>query len=163
MEDASIYDTDVFHVIGLLEELESLGGKSDLNTITSRTNMEYGDLQKIVKVSEKLGVVNTPGSDIELTESGKKIAVSNIHSRKEIFRNLLANTDIFKHLIAYIDTQPSKSITMEELENYVKTHIPRAELQQVIKGLLNYATFANLLRLNRRTNTISIPKPKIKS
>lgn len=160
MEDVSIYDTDIFHIIGLLEELESLGGKSDLNTITGRTNMEYGDLQKIVKVAEKLGVINTPESDIELTEYGKKIAVSDTLRRKEIFKNLLSGIDIFKQLIGYINSQPSKTISTEELENYIKMHIGGADLQPVIKGLLNYATFANLLRLNRRTNTISIPKSK---
>lgn len=160
MEEAFIYDTDIFHIIGLLEELESLGGKSDLNTITARTNMEYGDLQKIVKVSEKLGVISTPGADIELTESGKKIAVANTSSRKEIFKNILSNIDIFKQLLTYINEQPNKSISTQELENYVKVHFQGGEIQQIVKGLLNYATFANLLRINRRTNTVSIPKPK---
>ncbi len=155
-----IYEAEIFHVIGLLEELESLGGKSDLNTITTRTNMEYGDLQRVVKVAEKLGVVNTPGSDIELTDAGKKIAVSNTSLRKEIFRNILLDTDIFKNLLTYIENQPTKAISMEELENFIKMSIKGVDVQHAVKGLLNYTTFANILKYNRKNNTISLVKSK---
>ncbi len=160
MEEPFIYDTEIFHIIGLLEELESLGGKSDLNTIITRTNMEYGDLQKVVRVAEELGVVNTPGSDIELTETGKKIAVSTTPVRKEIFRNILMNREIFRNLVTYIENQPTKSISMEEFENFIKMTFKGGELQHIIKGLLNYTTFANLLKYSRKNNTVSFVKPK---
>lgn len=160
MEEPFIYETEIFHVIGLLEELESLGGKTDMNTLTTRTNMEYGELQKVLRVAEKLGVIYTPGSDVELTDLGKKIAVSNTPARKEIFKNILMNVDMFKNLITFIENRPSKSISIDELENFVKMFIVGEDSQNIIKGILNYTTFASMLKYNRKSNTISLVKAK---
>ncbi|MHB8510675.1 MAG: ABC transporter ATP-binding protein [Actinomycetota bacterium] len=70
---------------GLLEVLQSTGGKEDLPDLATELNFEVDDLLPLVDALEMLGFAKVQEADIEMTDEGRAFFEADILKSKEIF------------------------------------------------------------------------------
>src|SRR5271155_4526383 len=94
-----IPDCGLTLVFGLLELLEDRGGREDGYKIARDLNIRFGDLLKVMKAAEILGLVSTPAGDVQLEPLGKRFLEAGINDRKLIVREQLKKHGLFSYFI----------------------------------------------------------------
>ncbi len=69
-----IPDCSLTWVFGLLETLEDRGGRDDGYKIARDLQFKFGDLLKVMKAAEILGLVSTPAGDVVLEPLGQSVS-----------------------------------------------------------------------------------------
>ncbi|HSS08624.1 MAG TPA: nitrate/sulfonate/bicarbonate ABC transporter ATP-binding protein, partial [Acidimicrobiales bacterium] len=70
---------------GLLEILESVGGKADLPDLARELVFEVDDLLPLVDAAQLLGLADVHDADIELTKIGRDFVAADILTSKQLF------------------------------------------------------------------------------
>jgi NitT/TauT family transport system ATP-binding protein len=70
---------------GLLEILESVGGKADLPDLARELVFEVDDLLPLVDAAQLLGMADVHDADIELTKVGREFVAADILTSKQLF------------------------------------------------------------------------------
>ena len=91
-------DCGMTWVFGLLEMLEDRGGREDGYKIARDLNFKFGDLLKVMKTAEILGLVSTPAGDVVLEPLGKQFLDCQINERKLLIREQLKKHSLFSLL-----------------------------------------------------------------
>jgi NitT/TauT family transport system ATP-binding protein len=78
----SLPPVEVNRLLGLLEVLDTDGGKADIFVLTQQMREEFGSVIAIAKALEILGLVTTPGHNVVLTHAGKNLIESEAQDRK---------------------------------------------------------------------------------
>ena len=86
-------------LLGFVEVLDDLGGKSDVAGIASKQGLELDDLLPILESGEMLGLIQVSTGDVSITEKGHLFIVASPKVRKKMLRDVVINLDIFKKLI----------------------------------------------------------------
>jgi len=102
-------------LIGLLDLVNSLGGKVDLARISIMLQTDVDDLLPVVDVSEALGFIKVVDGDAELTEAGKKFVQATPSKKKLILRDAIKNIEPFATALKL--AHKSGEFTKEELIN----------------------------------------------
>ena len=111
-------------LIGFLEILDNLGGKSDVAKIASTQGLELDDLLPMLESGEMLNLVSVQSGDVSITEQGHLFIAASPKIRKKLLRSILVNLDLFKQLIDLIkDTEKGYIRKDEFLENFHNTNL----------------------------------------
>ncbi len=106
-------------LIGFLEILDNLGGKSDVAKIASTQGLELDDLLPILEASEILNLVSVQSGDVSITEQGHLFIAASPKVRKKLLRNILINLELYKQLIDLIKESEKGYIRKEDfLEHF---------------------------------------------
>ncbi len=106
-------------LIGFLEALDDLGGKSDVAAIASKQGLELDDLLPILESGEMLGLIQIKSGDVSITEKGHLFIAASPKVRKKILRDIIIDMDIFKNLLNLIKHSEKGHITKEELLEFI--------------------------------------------
>ncbi len=151
-------------VIGLLEYLDDHHGKEDIYKLAEAIHYELGELLSVIKMGEMLGLVETPGGDVVITDLGRKILKSKVAQRKLIIREQLKKLMIFQRLIEALQKSEegrlSKEVILEELSRL----LPHENAEALFKTIVNWSRYAELLGYNHDAQTLyldeeSFPAP----
>ncbi|MFY9872209.1 MAG: AAA-associated domain-containing protein [Candidatus Nitrosopolaris sp.] len=106
-------------LIGFLEILDDLGGKSDVAGIASKQGLELDDLLPILESGELLGLIQVFAGDVSITEKGHLFIVASPKVRKKMLRDVVINLDTFKKLIDLVKQSDNGHISKDELLEFV--------------------------------------------
>src|ERR1700719_2529630 len=106
-------DVALTSVFGLLELLDDRGGREDGYKIARDLNIKFGDLLKVMKAAEILGLVSTPASDVVLEPLGQQFLDAKVNERKIMLREQLKKHSLFSYFIRLLHGQENKSLTKE--------------------------------------------------
>jgi NitT/TauT family transport system ATP-binding protein len=106
-------------LVGFLEVLDDLGGKSDVAEIASKQGLELDDLLPILESGEMLGLVKVQSGDVSITEKGQLFIAASPKVRKKILRDIIVNLDIFRKLIDLIQQSEKGNITKEDFLDFI--------------------------------------------
>ena len=106
-------------LLGFLEVLDDLGGKSDVAEIASKQGLELDDLLPILESGEMLGLVKVQSGDVSITEKGHLFIAASPKVRKKILRDIIVNLDIFRKLIDLIQQSEKGNITKEDFLDFI--------------------------------------------
>jgi NitT/TauT family transport system ATP-binding protein len=106
-------------LVGFLEVLDDLGGKSDVAEIASKQGLELDDLLPILESGEMLGLVKVQSGDVSITEKGHLFIAASPKVRKKILRDIIVNLDIFRKLIDLIQQSEKGNITKEDFLDFI--------------------------------------------
>lgn len=90
-------------VLGLLRVLYSLGGKTDIYKIDEEVEIDFDELSLAVNAAEALGLVAVRAGDVELTELGRRAAVSDLDDVKEEIALKLSSLRPFADILNKVD------------------------------------------------------------
>jgi NitT/TauT family transport system ATP-binding protein len=144
-----IPDTNLPRVFGLLEVLDDRNGHEDGYRLARDLNYELGELLKVMKAAEILGLVDTPGGDIVLQPLGKKFLESDINERKLILRERLRDHGLFNYLIRLLKGQDDKSVDKELMLEHLAMLLPNEDPERLFSTVVNWGRFAELFGYNK--------------
>ncbi|WP_022669727.1 nitrate/sulfonate/bicarbonate ABC transporter ATP-binding protein [Hippea alviniae] len=150
-----IPNATVGEVIGLLEVLEDNDGKIEMFELSERINRRFTVAMIIATAAELMGFVQTPFRYIVLTNTGRKFLDADINERKEIFRTELLKLPIVKIFVKFIK-ENNGSINSKEAKKFLRKKLPKEKPNSVLKPLLNFCMYAEILDYDSRDDEISI-------
>jgi NitT/TauT family transport system ATP-binding protein len=106
-------------LLGFVEALDDLGGKSDVAGIASKQGLELDDLLPILETGEMLGLIQVSAGDVSITEKGHLFVVASPKVRKKMLRNVVINLDTFKKLIDLVKQSDKGYISKDEVLEFV--------------------------------------------
>jgi len=131
-------------VFGLLETLEDRGGRDDGYKIARDLQFKFGDLLKVMKAAEILGLVSTPAGDVVLEPLGRQFLESDVNQRKLIIREQLKRQGLFAYLIRLLRGQEELSLTKEVVLEHLAMLLPNESPEKMFSTIVNWGRFAEL-------------------
>jgi NitT/TauT family transport system ATP-binding protein len=136
-------------VAGLLEFLEDRGGREDGYKIARDLNFKFGDLLKVMKAAEILGLVSTPAGDVALEPLGRQFLDSKINDRKLLIREQLKKHSLFSYFIRLLHGQEDKSLSKEVVLEHLAMLLPSEKPERQFSTMVNWGRFAELFGYNK--------------
>jgi len=144
-----IPSTNLPRVFGLLEILDDRNGHEDGYRLARDLNYDLGELLKVMKAAEILGLVETPSGDIVLLPLGKKFLEADINERKLILRERLREHGLFNYLIRLLKGQEDRSVTKELVLEHLVMLLPNEDPERLFSTIVNWGRFAEVFGYNR--------------
>ncbi len=109
-------------LLGFLEILDDLGGKSDVAGIASKQGLELDDLLPLLESGEMLGLIQVTSGDVSITEKGHLFIVASPKVQKKMLRDIVSNMDIFKKLVDLVKGSENGHLSKDEVLEFVSNH-----------------------------------------
>ena len=136
-------------VFGLLETLEDRGGRDDGYKIARDLQFKFGDLLKVMKAAEILGLVSTPAGDVVLEPRGSQFLEADMNQRKLIVREQLKKLGLFSYLVRLLRGQEDRALTKEVLLEHLAMLLPNESPEKMFATVVNWGRFAELFGYNK--------------
>ncbi len=147
--------TTVSEVIGLLGILEDNDGKIDMFELSEEIHRRFTSVMLISTTAEFLGFVETPLKWVVLTKMGRKFLDADVNLRKEIFRMQLLKLPVVKEFVKFIKENDNE-VNFNEAKAFLKRLLPKEKTAIVLKTVLNFCMYAEILDYDSRENEISL-------
>jgi NitT/TauT family transport system ATP-binding protein len=144
-----IPDCQLTWVFGLLETLEDRGGRDDGYKIARELHFKFGDLLKVMKAAEILGLVSTPDGDVVLEPLGRQFLESDMNQRKLLIREQLKKQTLFAYLMRLLNGQEDRALTKEVLLEHLAMLLPNEAPEKMFSTVVNWGRFAELFGYNK--------------
>lgn len=144
-----IPDCQLTWVFGLLELLEDRGGREDGYKIARDLQFKFGDLLKVMKAAEILGLVSTPAGDVVLDTLGKQFLDSDVNQRKLLIREQLKKHPLFSYLVRLLRGQEDRSLAKEVVLEHLAMLLPSEPPMRMFQTIVNWGRFAELFGYNK--------------
>ncbi len=150
-----IPQTTVSEVIGLLEILEDNDGKVDMFELSEKVHRRFTSVMLISTTAEFFGLVETPLKWVVLTKIGKRFLDADVNLRKEIFRTQLLKLPIIREFVRFIQGNDNV-VSFSEARAFLKGLLPKEKSLTILKTILNFCMYAEILDYDSRENEISL-------
>jgi NitT/TauT family transport system ATP-binding protein len=131
-------------MMGLLVLLNSHKGSEDVARLADDLDLEIDEILPSLDNAAMLGLVKVGDGHATFTELGKRFVAASIRERKEIIREQLRRTTLFKTLLRALDSAPEHFLTDDQLASIVAfIPGPASEASQII---INWGRYAELFR-----------------
>ena len=148
-------------LLGFLEILDDLGGKSDVAGIASKQGLELDDLLPILESGEMLGLIQVTAGDVSITEKGHLFIVASPKVQKKMLRDVVINLDTFKKLLDLVKRSEKGRISKDEVLEFVSnqdvaTQSPDGDGSNEFDWIVEWGRQALILNYDANEESISI-------
>jgi NitT/TauT family transport system ATP-binding protein len=132
-------------VTGLVELVQSRGGREDLYQIGRYLNQEVDDFLPLVEAAEMLGLAKTQEGDLVLTSEGQRFAEAGVLEEKNVFRDqALAHIAILRQIVRALEGAPGHTLPEEYFLSLLDEHFDEDEAQEQLETAINWGRYAEL-------------------
>jgi cobalt-zinc-cadmium resistance protein CzcA len=149
-------DVSVAEVISMLEYLHQHEGEAEIVRLTDETHREFARVVFTVKAGELLGFVETPGSLVVLTETGKKFVEAKAEDRKTIWRDQILTLGLFREVYDVLLRQPDRAVDSDFVLETIVTRMPHENYEKVFHTLVRWAHFGDLFEYDATAQRITL-------
>lgn len=148
-------------LIGFLEILDNVGGKSDVSEIASKQGLDLDYLLPILEAGEMLGLVQVKSGDVSITEKGHLFIAASPKVRKKILKDLILNLDIFQKLIDLVKQSEKGTISKEELLEFISSYYEPApadseDILNIFNWIIEWGRQSLIIHYNANTENIAL-------
>ena len=148
-------------LLGFLEILDDLGGKSDVAGIASKQGLELDDLLPILESGEMLGLIQVSAGDVSITEKGHLFIVASPKVQKKMLRDVVINLDTFRKLVDIVKRSEKGRISKDEVLEFVSnqdvsTHSPDGNGSNEFDWIVEWGRQALIFNYDANEESISI-------
>ena len=148
-------------LLGFLEILDDLGGKSDVAGIASKQDLELDDLLPILESGEMLGLIQVIAGDVSISEKGHLFIVASPKVQKKMLRDVVINLDTFKKLVDLVKRSEKGRISKDEVLEFVSnqdvaTQGPDGDGSNEFDWIVEWGRQALILNYDANEESISI-------
>jgi NitT/TauT family transport system ATP-binding protein len=143
-------------IVGLLELLETRGGKEDVFRFAVAANKEFGHVIAVVKAAEMLNFVDTPKSTVILEPLGKRFVQASAEDRKAIWRDQLLTLSLFREIYDVLRRQRKHRIDRDFILETIVIRLPQENYERVFETLVGWATFGDLFVYDEAKDTVAL-------
>jgi NitT/TauT family transport system ATP-binding protein len=132
----------------------------DLFDLSEKLGKEFGAVISLVKATELLGFVQTPGHDVVITPLGRELVNASTADQKRIVREQLMKLKIFELLVRLIKVQEGQTLASEELIRELQAALPHEKPRQLFRTLMSWGRYAEIISLDQRRHVIRLYEPR---
>ncbi|HEX7192703.1 MAG TPA: nitrate/sulfonate/bicarbonate ABC transporter ATP-binding protein [Thermoanaerobaculia bacterium] len=147
--------TTTSEVVGLLEYLDSQGGKDDIFELAAATDHEFGHMMAIVKAAEMLSFVDTPKQEVVLTAEGKRFVQAETEDRKTIWHEQLLKLRLFQDVRALLQREEGEA-SGDLIREMIIIALPREKYEEMFETMVRWARFGNLFAYEDDADRLSL-------
>ena len=135
----------ISRVIGLLEVLDDAGGRYDVFRLARDVNYEFGEILRVLKGAEMLGLVETPGADVVLTSTGGQMLRGRVNNRKKLLKEQLKKLPIFRTVVDALQRSEDHRADEDAFLEIFAIHLPSEDPESVLKTVIDWGRYAELI------------------
>ena len=135
----------ISRVIGLLEVLDDAGGRYDVFRLARDVNFEFGEILRVIKGAEMLGLVKTPGADVVLTSTGGQLLRGRVNSRKKLLKEQIKKLPIFRTVVEALQRSEDQRADEDAFLEMFAIHLPVEDPEALLKTVIDWGRYAELI------------------
>ncbi|HTR04015.1 MAG TPA: nitrate/sulfonate/bicarbonate ABC transporter ATP-binding protein [Thermoanaerobaculia bacterium] len=143
-------------VLGLLEILSDHGGEMDLFDLDTITDYDFGHTISVVKAAEMLGLAETPGDLVKMTDLGREMVAATQAEKRLLFRKRLLTLGIFAALVRYLAAEPDVVRSGEEVRTFLAEKLPGQAIPSLFRAVVNWGRYGQLFHFDAQADEISL-------
>lgn len=154
---------EISEITGFLEAVNSpeYKDKVDLPEIAEELHLNVDDLFPITEVLEILRFASVAKGDIELSESGKRIAEADILERKKIFaEHLMSYVPLARHIRHELDKNPDHRVSEERFWGELEDYLSEEAAEEVLTIVIDWGRYAEIFAYDYNTGMLSLENPQ---
>ena len=153
MKLSALPEIGISQILGLVELLVGKGGREDIYKLAGELSMELGETLTVIRAAEMLGLVHTPGGDVEVEPFGQKVVDASITDRKDLIRGKLEELPLFKIVREYLVSQEETEVTREEMLDKLAELLPNEDAEASFGSVVSWGRYSELFGYNDDTQT----------
>ena len=149
-------------VLGLLAMLPAEA--IDIFDIAERLGRDFGSVVNLLKASELLELVQTPGQNVIITEFGRQVLAASTLDQKKLLREKILKLKIFELLTRLINVQEDKVLADDTLLAELQALLPHEKPRVIFRTLVNWGRFAEIIQHDQRRHQMRLyerKKPRV--
>ena len=131
-------------MMGLLLLLKAHKGNEDLARLAEDLDLEIDEILPACDYAQALNLLKIDDGRASLTESGKELLAGSIRDRKNLLRELLKRTTLFRALLRALESSPEKRLTEEEVYRLIE--FTTAPADDYVQNIINWGRYTELFR-----------------
>ncbi len=135
----------ISRIIGLLEVLDDAGGRYDVFRLARDVNFEFGEILRVLKGAEMLGLVETPGADVVLTSTGGQLLRGRVNSRKKLLKEQLKKLPIFRAVVEALQKSDDRRADEDAFLEIFALHLPAEDSEALLKTVIDWGRYSELI------------------
>ena len=143
-----IPQVDLNTVVGLVKVVEDVGGREDVYRLAREVNYEFGQILQVIKAAEILGLVDTPGGDVMVTDLGRKVLKSSILKRKELIREQIRKLPIFGNVLQMLQRTEEGRADRDVFLEAFALFLPEEDSERLLETVIDWGRYAELVGYN---------------
>jgi NitT/TauT family transport system ATP-binding protein len=152
-----IPDAGAGEIAGLLEYLDSHGGKEEVFRIASDTAHRFDQMLAIVEGAELLGFVDTPKRMVVLEPLGKRYVWAEPEQRQTLWREQLLTLHLFREIYEALQREPNHTLDEDFVKESIIIHLPQENYETVFQRFMRWARYGNLFVYDESRGRIELP------
>jgi cobalt-zinc-cadmium resistance protein CzcA len=149
-------DVTSSEIVALLLFVHQQGGQVAIFKIAEETNREFARVITVVKASEMLDFVDTPGPIVALTARGRQFVEAAPEARRGLWREQLLTLGLFREIYDLLQREADQTIDRDFVLETIVTRMPYENYEKVFNTLIRWARFGGLFAYNETAQQISL-------
>ncbi len=148
-------------VTGLVELVQTRGGREDLYQLGRHLNMEVDDLLPIVEATDILDLAETEEGDLVLTPAGQRFAEAGVLEEKKVFRDqALAHIALLRQIVHTLEGAPGHTLPEEYFLSLLEANFDEDEAQEQLETAINWGRYAELFAFQDDRGVFRLEEPE---
>jgi len=146
---------------GLLEALtEKTGGEVAMASLAHAGQMEADELFPIADTLQLFRFVEIDGPQIRLTAAGRRYAVSDVDTRKQLFsQHLLSFVPLAGHIRRVLDERPNHRAPARRFRDELEDYMSEDYADQTLKALVGWGRYGEAFAYDETSDLFSLENP----
>ncbi|HXZ03634.1 MAG TPA: nitrate/sulfonate/bicarbonate ABC transporter ATP-binding protein [Ktedonobacteraceae bacterium] len=154
-------DVALGDVTGLLELVQTRGGREDLYQLGRLLQLDVDDLLPIVEAADILDMAETQEGDLVLTPAGQRFAEANVLEEKKIFHDqALSHVEILRQIVRALEGAPGHTLPEEYFLSILEEHFDEDEAQEQLDTAINWGRYAELFSFQDDRGVFRLEEPE---
>jgi NitT/TauT family transport system ATP-binding protein len=137
-------DAGASEIIGLMEVLDKRGGREQMFYLVDDLGFDFGKVLGVVQAAELLDFVETPKQEVVLGALGRQFLAASISERRRIFRERVAQLQIFKDLLDQLRRADHHEVDEDFVLSSLAVRLPYEDPERVLRTLVSWGRHADL-------------------
>jgi hypothetical protein len=139
-------------MMGLLVLLNEHKGEDDVARLADDLDLEIDEILPASDFAEALQLVKVKDGRIALSDTGRKLLAATIRDRKDLLRQQLERTTLFRTLVRALESSPEHQLTEEQVQQLIGVTVPSADA--ALLNIINWGRFVGLFRFDPEARTL---------
>jgi NitT/TauT family transport system ATP-binding protein len=149
-------------VTGLVELVQTRGGREDLYQIGRLLHLNVDDLLPIVEATDILDMAETEEGDLVLTSAGQHFAEAGVLEEKKVFRDqALSHIQILRQIVRALEGAPGHTLPEEYFLSLLDEYFDEDEAHEQLDTAINWGRYAELFSFQDDRGVFRLEEPEI--
>jgi NitT/TauT family transport system ATP-binding protein len=147
---------------GMMESLitSPYDGKAELPTLASELQLEADELLPIAETLQLMRFAEIEGRMIRLTPSGKRYAVADVDTRKQLFaQHLLTYVPLAAHIRRVLDDRASHQAPARRFRDELEDFMSEDYAEETLDAVVGWGRYAEVFAYREDTDQFSLDDP----